>query len=453
MDKNQRAHALHQWLKQSIICPITKMVIKDPVLATDGIIYERQAIEKWFVQSKNSPSTGLPIETDLVHPYFFKNLVEKFLEYKPKIKIEQYQIQKLNHCDNLEAIRKIFKNNAYKQLLNYHHFSLKFLGALNNEFIRFLRTTSIDIFQYVVENIHNLEVELFSKKRLIHLVADARRSDLVIYLVDKGVILTTSDIFGMRPVHYVFKKCNLEAIKCLFDKNVSLEVSNNDGKSPIHFIIFNRKITDIELLSIIDKFSTQSEYDTNDKTKPIHLACRYRGEKIINYLLDKEIPVDCSTSNNIYPIHYLLTSHYLDHNEKIKLLDRFKNLEYENSNRQRPIHIACNMIDNDMIIKYLVDRGVDINCEDSEKWRPIHYLCHKKPSVPMILYFLEKNIDLECATNTGKKPIHFLARPSTLTIAKLLQEHGAKIEDLEMDDSQIDYQDIELDVDTDDETF
>ncbi|XP_064183453.1 WD repeat, SAM and U-box domain-containing protein 1 [Anguilla rostrata] len=51
------------------LCPITREVMKDPVIAADGFSYEREAIESW-INSKNrsSPMTNLPLQTTVVTP-------------------------------------------------------------------------------------------------------------------------------------------------------------------------------------------------------------------------------------------------------------------------------------------------------------------------------------------------------------------------------------------------
>jgi hypothetical protein len=44
---------------RGMTCPITLILMKDPVIAADGHSYERSAIEKWFQEGKNlSPITG-----------------------------------------------------------------------------------------------------------------------------------------------------------------------------------------------------------------------------------------------------------------------------------------------------------------------------------------------------------------------------------------------------------
>ncbi|KAM9448130.1 WD repeat, SAM and U-box domain-containing protein 1-like isoform 1-T2 [Salvelinus alpinus] len=51
------------------LCPITREVMKDPVIAADGYSYEREAIESWIsAKNHSSPMTNLPLPTTLVMP-------------------------------------------------------------------------------------------------------------------------------------------------------------------------------------------------------------------------------------------------------------------------------------------------------------------------------------------------------------------------------------------------
>ena len=53
-------------------CPISFVIMNNPVVASDGHTYEREKIEKWMRQKKTSPLT----RDDLL-PYLFTNLVLK----------------------------------------------------------------------------------------------------------------------------------------------------------------------------------------------------------------------------------------------------------------------------------------------------------------------------------------------------------------------------------------
>ncbi|KAM9398073.1 WD repeat, SAM and U-box domain-containing protein 1-like isoform 1-T1 [Salvelinus alpinus] len=51
------------------LCPITRELMKDPVIAADGYSYEREAIESWIAtKNRSSPMTNLPLQTTLLTP-------------------------------------------------------------------------------------------------------------------------------------------------------------------------------------------------------------------------------------------------------------------------------------------------------------------------------------------------------------------------------------------------
>jgi WD40 repeat protein len=64
------------------LCPITKEVLKDPVLAVDGHVYERDAIEQWFRWNRTSPMTGCFLHaTGLMPEEPLRRAVEEFMEW------------------------------------------------------------------------------------------------------------------------------------------------------------------------------------------------------------------------------------------------------------------------------------------------------------------------------------------------------------------------------------
>lgn len=47
-------------------CPITHRLMTDPVMTTDGKVYERAAILRWFQRKLSSPLTGLPLPSGVL---------------------------------------------------------------------------------------------------------------------------------------------------------------------------------------------------------------------------------------------------------------------------------------------------------------------------------------------------------------------------------------------------
>jgi len=51
-----------------IICPITRCPFDDPVIASDGFTYEREAIEQWLRSNNRSPQTNQMLQNRLLIP-------------------------------------------------------------------------------------------------------------------------------------------------------------------------------------------------------------------------------------------------------------------------------------------------------------------------------------------------------------------------------------------------
>jgi len=49
-------------------CPITRQIMEHPVIAVDGLTYERSAISRWFADNNTSPLTNLPLEDLSLRP-------------------------------------------------------------------------------------------------------------------------------------------------------------------------------------------------------------------------------------------------------------------------------------------------------------------------------------------------------------------------------------------------
>ena len=94
------------WL-QEFICPITHQIMQDPVIAEDGIVYERSAIEKWMQSNDTSPKKKTPMGTQLIQVLPMKNMIQgKTNEMRKK--------RKLDGNDSLNAMPKGMENEPYK---------------------------------------------------------------------------------------------------------------------------------------------------------------------------------------------------------------------------------------------------------------------------------------------------------------------------------------------------
>ena len=79
----------------NIMCPITLMIMDDPVVLSDGFTYERQAIERWLEHNSKSPMTNIPLRNkNLTDNRHLKSLISSWKQKKEKEKMEKARPKK-----------------------------------------------------------------------------------------------------------------------------------------------------------------------------------------------------------------------------------------------------------------------------------------------------------------------------------------------------------------------
>jgi len=61
-------HSASALLEDDVCCPITMLLMADPVVTADGFSYEREAIVKWLQEHDISPKTGEPLPNKVLIP-------------------------------------------------------------------------------------------------------------------------------------------------------------------------------------------------------------------------------------------------------------------------------------------------------------------------------------------------------------------------------------------------
>ncbi len=93
-----------EWDPRSVpvdfLCPITNKIMRYPVTASDGIVYEKKAISNWLQTSKLSPVTRQPI-TDLLWP-----------DVELKSKIKEWKLQRKQQNRTLEQMARKTSSNT-----------------------------------------------------------------------------------------------------------------------------------------------------------------------------------------------------------------------------------------------------------------------------------------------------------------------------------------------------
>ncbi|KAH9492407.1 WD repeat, SAM and U-box domain-containing protein 1 [Bulinus truncatus] len=68
-------------IPEEFLCPITHEIMKEPVIASDGYTYDKQAILNWIENEQRSPMTNMLLtSTDVVLNRTVKMMIQKFLD-------------------------------------------------------------------------------------------------------------------------------------------------------------------------------------------------------------------------------------------------------------------------------------------------------------------------------------------------------------------------------------
>lgn len=124
-------------VEQSYLCPITREIMLEPVVASDGYTYEEDALVEHIKTSRLSPMTRVVLETKYYKNQLIKNKIEELLDQNPELKPNRYVNYKFKN--NKETIMSILCANPvnFNTLQSYHHFDL----------------TDVDLFEYLKSNI------------------------------------------------------------------------------------------------------------------------------------------------------------------------------------------------------------------------------------------------------------------------------------------------------------
>lgn len=77
--KNKESSSSSEETPDRFICPITQVIMTDPVYAADGFAYEKTVIKKWLEQSSLSPMTRRKLSNnDLVPALSLKQDIENY---------------------------------------------------------------------------------------------------------------------------------------------------------------------------------------------------------------------------------------------------------------------------------------------------------------------------------------------------------------------------------------
>ena len=196
-----------------------------------------------------------------------KNINTELQNENSKLKEENIQLKKINkdinnqyellglpikklQVANDEIIKKIIDDEEYTKLLSHENFDVKYLFDYIYKILN--RCNDDKIVEHVVNNCSNLNIEVnlgdFTSNRLIHLFCRHSNSELIKYLINKGIELECPDKCEEYPIHIICQRLPFEMIKYIINKGVN---TKSNPKIDLIGIINGRRFTSDEKKELI----------------------------------------------------------------------------------------------------------------------------------------------------------------------------------------------------------
>lgn len=219
------------------ICPLTNKLFWEPVVGSDGIVYERMEIKKIIDGKKPSPS---PISNQILSKQLYPLLflaedIKNFIETNPAARSDQY---KPYYKDNIETIKTAIKNQDYLILKMYLEYDVGDMYK-NGILIKLLQECPDNILVYIFDNMIGIEYKTKEGWQLVHLICRYCSEHSIQYMLQLKFfnleIPTVKE--ELRPIHILCQYSTSEIIKHAFiDLKLNLEVETKDGWRPIHYV-------------------------------------------------------------------------------------------------------------------------------------------------------------------------------------------------------------------------
>lgn len=269
-------------------CPITKMIMSEPVFASDGHIYEKTAIVRWLSEDKRSPVTRESLDGRLYPAIAHRNMISEYLMKNPDLK--QNLFVPVKTCaEYKDKINLILKQEKFRELLEYSKFDLSLLDKM--VLYNFLKKCDdAEILEHFIDQQLDLDGTDQHGRTLLHLLCYLSGANYLNYLLDNYLVdvdIEVKDENESRPIHFACQSGDIEKIKILIDHHAKVDVANRWGVTPLHYIFQGvKKISDHEIDILVNNGASFDIVDAENKT-PIGWAFQTQEMDTILHMMDK----------------------------------------------------------------------------------------------------------------------------------------------------------------------
>ena len=405
-------------LDRLIRCPITTMVFKDPVVASDGYIYEKETLYEYIKHSGyKSPINRVSLSKHFHSFPLMIKIINKLVLRYPLLKKDIYYVDH-DYEGNKDFILFSLKTGEYSQLTKFKNFMLYDNVKFDNTqipFITYLFKCVVDTttIKYVFKHAKKEKAPQNVNKNIIHEIVKGYYSAQYFDIIkDNGFDITILDDDNNSPLQTACKFNNYDMVvhflSCSeYGRKTLLNNKNKDNKTAFYMLFDSsnygsswknavKKMIEcnakLEIHAIpINSIMYCLNYNINDILSFLLGFINMKKDNIVvdGSRLFTHLLVKCKDSNIIKKIiNDGVDLNYVEVNSNVMM----------NSNGYMPIHFACRLpADRIEISKMIINKYDDLNIKikDDSGHTPIAIAC-RYGNLELISYLVfDKKVNIK----------------------------------------------------------
>ena len=283
------------------ICPITKLIMADPVVTAAGNnTYEREAIERWLESHNTDPGNGnVQLENKNLFPNnTLRSKIAEFLTQHPQFKTAEHMYVSLSSQKIIKGLVDAIKTNQFDKVACVLRDQRLLTLELENKYTAFHLAAefgSSELVEFILTELtHNnlLEQiivlpkpERFNPRFLntgFQQAVEKMDQNKFAVLLKLGADFEQPDGSGNTLLHRFAITGNSAQIRLLLSAKPELEKRNIVGNTPLLLAVM---ANNIETTAILLQHGAQQQVENNKHQRPIDLAAANHNEQILEILL------------------------------------------------------------------------------------------------------------------------------------------------------------------------
>ncbi|KAH9056407.1 ankyrin repeat-containing domain protein [Lactarius vividus] len=276
----------------------------------------------------------------------------------------------------------------------------------------------------------------------LHFASYNGKPEIVRLLLDHGAKVDTVDVYGKTPLHdisggkYSSEEAGVGVTWLLLERGGDVNAQSKRHQTPLHVSLSGGKLEVTRLL--LDQGAKVDDVDEFGNT-PLHYVSggKYESEEVgvgvARLLLERGGDVNRQNKQQCTPLHLAsfngrleIARVLLDHNSKVDAVDEFGITPLCNVSRGKYDSEEAGV----GIVRLLLERGGDVNERSKQQYTPLHFASYNG-KLEVVRLLLDHGGNVDAVDDFGKTPLHHVAQgkydseEAGVSVARLLLERGA----------------------------